>query len=49
MEVILSLAERAVVFHQGKVIASGTPRAVVDDPAVVAAYLGHRTQRVRRD
>jgi branched-chain amino acid transport system ATP-binding protein len=48
MEVILSLAERAVVFHQGKVIAAGAPRAVVDDPAVVAAYLGHHMKRVRR-
>jgi branched-chain amino acid transport system ATP-binding protein len=47
MEVILSLAERAVVFHQGKVIAAGAPRAVVDDPAVVAAYLGHHMKRVR--
>ncbi len=48
MEVILSLTERAVVFHQGKVIAAGTPRQVVDDPAVVAAYLGHHMKRVRR-
>ncbi len=47
MEVILSLAERAVVFHQGKVIALGAPRAVVDDPAVVSAYLGHHMKRVR--
>jgi branched-chain amino acid transport system ATP-binding protein len=47
MEVILSLAERAVVFHQGKVIAQGPPRAVVDDPAVIAAYLGHHMKRVR--
>jgi branched-chain amino acid transport system ATP-binding protein len=47
MEVILSLAERAVVFHQGKVIARGAPRSVVDDPAVVAAYLGHHMKRVR--
>ncbi|HEY6432993.1 MAG TPA: ABC transporter ATP-binding protein [Acetobacteraceae bacterium] len=42
MEVILTLAERAVVFHQGRVIAAGPPRQVVNDPAVVAAYLGHR-------
>jgi len=48
MEVILSLAERAVVFHQGKVIAHGAPRDVVDDPAVVAAYLGHHMKRVRQ-
>jgi branched-chain amino acid transport system ATP-binding protein len=47
MEVILSLAERAVVFHQGKVIAAGAPRAVVDEPAVIAAYLGHHMKRVR--
>ncbi|MFO1029054.1 MAG: ABC transporter ATP-binding protein, partial [Acetobacteraceae bacterium] len=47
MEVILSLAERAIVFHQGKVIAAGAPRAVVDEPAVVAAYLGHHMKRVR--
>jgi branched-chain amino acid transport system ATP-binding protein len=47
MEVILSLAERAVVFHQGKVIAQGAPRAVVDDQAVIAAYLGHHMRRVR--
>jgi branched-chain amino acid transport system ATP-binding protein len=48
MEVILSLAERAVVFHQGRVIAEGPPRAVVDDPAVVLAYLGGHKKRVRR-
>ena len=47
MEVILSLAERAIVFHQGKVIAAGAPRSVVDEPAVVAAYLGHHMKRVR--
>jgi branched-chain amino acid transport system ATP-binding protein len=47
MEVILSLAERAVVFRQGKVIAEGPPREVVDDPAVVAAYLGRHMKRVR--
>jgi branched-chain amino acid transport system ATP-binding protein len=47
MEVILSLTQRAVVFHQGKVIAQGAPRAVVEDPAVVAAYLGHHMKRVR--
>jgi branched-chain amino acid transport system ATP-binding protein len=42
MEVILTLAQRAVVFHQGRVISAGPPRDVVNNPAVVAAYLGHR-------
>ncbi len=45
MEVILTLAHRAVVFHQGRVIADGTPRAVVADPAVVSAYLGRSMSR----
>jgi branched-chain amino acid transport system ATP-binding protein len=47
MQVILTLANRAVVFHQGRVIAAGPPRAVVDDPAVVSAYLGRSMRRVR--
>jgi branched-chain amino acid transport system ATP-binding protein len=45
MEVILSLAERIIVFNQGRIIASGAPREVVDDPAVITAYLGHSLKR----
>ncbi len=48
MEVILSLARRIIVFNQGRIIASGSPREVVDDPAVVAAYLGHSLKRGTR-
>jgi ABC-type branched-subunit amino acid transport system ATPase component len=30
------------------VIAEGAPREVVEDPAVIAAYLGHHMKRVRQ-
>jgi branched-chain amino acid transport system ATP-binding protein len=46
MEVILTLAERVVVFNQGKVIARGTPSEVVNNEAVIDAYLGHSHSRL---
>ena len=42
MEVIISLAETVIVFHQGHEIARGTPQQVTQDEHVIAAYLGKR-------
>jgi branched-chain amino acid transport system ATP-binding protein len=42
MEVIISLADRVVVFHQGREIARGTPREVTSNDRVIEAYLGKR-------
>ena len=42
MEVIMSLADRVVVFHQGREIARGTSREVTSNERVIEAYLGKR-------
>ena len=42
MEVIMTLTKRVLVFNQGHVIASGTPKSVVGEEAVIEAYLGPR-------
>jgi branched-chain amino acid transport system ATP-binding protein len=50
MEVIMTLAERVLVLNQGRVIASGTPDMVINNEAVIEAYLGrglHRRKRFR--
>ena len=40
MRAVLDLADRITVLNYGQVIASGAPREVMRDPAVVTAYLG---------
>jgi branched-chain amino acid transport system ATP-binding protein len=42
MEVIVSLTRRVLVFNQGRTIANGAPREVINDPAVIEAYIGRR-------
>ena len=45
MEVIMTLASRVMVFHQGREIAHGSPREVTSNPDVIAAYLGTRAAK----
>ncbi|MBL7521843.1 ABC transporter ATP-binding protein, partial [Frankia sp. CNm7] len=40
MTLVLDVCDRVYVLDFGKVIASGPPAAIRDDPAVIAAYLG---------
>jgi branched-chain amino acid transport system ATP-binding protein len=49
MEVIMTLTKRVLVFNQGRVIASGTPEAVVREEAVIEAYLGRAHRRAPAD
>lgn len=40
MAAVLALSQRLLVMHEGAQLALGEPRAVVDDPVVIEAYLG---------
>jgi len=40
MKLVMKISDRILVLAQGRRLAEGAPRAVRDDPAVIAAYLG---------
>jgi branched-chain amino acid transport system ATP-binding protein len=45
MRAVLSVSEHVVVIEEGAKIAEGAPREVVENPAVVEAYLGVEAAR----
>jgi ABC-type branched-subunit amino acid transport system ATPase component len=42
MHAMMRLADRFVVLDHGRVLAEGAPRAIVEDHAVIEAYLGKK-------
>ncbi len=45
MKLVMKISDRVLVLAQGRRLAEGPPRAVREDPAVIAAYLGEHGAR----
>ena len=45
IDVIMDISDRVIVLDFGRRIAEGTPDEVREDPAVIAAYLGHAREQ----
>ncbi len=48
MPLIMGMSDRVYCLEAGSVIASGDPRTVRDDPAVIASYLGTDERTIQR-
>jgi branched-chain amino acid transport system ATP-binding protein len=45
MKVVMSLAQRVLVLHHGKLIAEGSATDIVQNKRVIEAYLGEKFAR----